>query len=254
MSCHIGPCLDREASPPPVAARRERELSLVSATVVEAVDRSRDRQTYVASKIREGRAVLFSKRPLSLQCITTPHCCLRKGCLTVSSRSQLKLSQPADWNHLSHTHTHTFALPCTGHTHIHPDADTCCSQNKWMNEWIITTNFTVLDSSWIKPGRYFKIKVKGMRLQYLKPTILQWSLPYKRGNLLKWSAIFTSNPQMLTHTSHTKLLHRHTHTQRGLLPQNDKLNIWEWWYHSARPHYHSLKHKCSFKDSKSHLI
>lgn len=38
------------------------------------------RQTYVASKIQDGSAFLFSKRPLSPLCMATPRCCLRKGC------------------------------------------------------------------------------------------------------------------------------------------------------------------------------
>lgn len=108
------PCLT--GSSPPLSTRGT-ELSLVSATVVEAVDRSRDRQTYVPSKIQEGRAFLFSKSPLSPSCIATPRCCLRRGCLTVSSWSQLKLSQSTDWKHLSLVHTHMFANPRTGHTH-----------------------------------------------------------------------------------------------------------------------------------------
>lgn len=107
MSRHINRAW--QGSSPPLGTRAA-ELSMVFATVVEAVDRSRHRQTYVPSKIQEGR-------PLSPQCTATPRCCLRRSCLTASSWSQLKLSQSTDWNHLSLVHTHTFALPCTGHTH-----------------------------------------------------------------------------------------------------------------------------------------
>lgn len=114
MSRHISHAW--QGSSPPLGTRGA-ELPLVSATVVEAVDRSRDRQTYVPSKIQEGRACLFSKRPLSLQCITTPCCCLRRGCFMVSFGSQLKLWQSYNWNHLSVAHrTHT--MICVRHTEL----------------------------------------------------------------------------------------------------------------------------------------
>lgn len=116
MSRHISHAW-QGSSPPPDT--RGAQLSLVSAIVIEAVDRNRDRQTYVPSKIQEGRAFLFSKRPLSQQCIATPHCCLRRSCLTVSSWSQLKLSLSTSWNHppLVHTHRHTFTHSHAQDTH-----------------------------------------------------------------------------------------------------------------------------------------
>lgn len=58
MSRHISRAW--QGSSPPLG-RRAAQLSLVSATVVEAVDRSRDRQTHVPSKTQEGGPSCFQR-------------------------------------------------------------------------------------------------------------------------------------------------------------------------------------------------
>lgn len=64
--------------------------TLVSATVKEAVDTRRDRQTCCLQN-KQGERLLFPERLLSLVYTVTPRCCLSKGCLTISSWSTFVL-------------------------------------------------------------------------------------------------------------------------------------------------------------------
>lgn len=103
MSRHISHAW-RGSSPP--LGTRGAEFSLVSATVVETVDRSRDRQTYVPSKIQEGTAIISAvyRHPLLLFEEEFFRGLLRVPAETVTD----------NWNHVPLVHTRI----CTGHTHI----------------------------------------------------------------------------------------------------------------------------------------
>lgn len=102
MSRHISHAW-RGSSPP--LGTRGAEFSLVSATVVETVDRSRDRQTYVPSKIQEGTAIISAvyRHPLLLFEEEFFRGLLRVPAETVTD----------NWNHVPLVHTRI----CTGHTH-----------------------------------------------------------------------------------------------------------------------------------------
>lgn len=108
MSRHISRAW--QGSSPPLGTRAA-QLSTVSATVVEAVDRSRDRQTCVPSKIQEGRASLFFKEVHYRSGARPPLAVVWGGVVSCLSRGP-------SWNCHSRT-IETIFLRCT-HTHVCP--------------------------------------------------------------------------------------------------------------------------------------
>lgn len=87
------------------------ELPLVSATVVVGVDRSRDRQTYVPSKIQEGESLIVFKEAIISAVHRHPLLLFEESLFCgFSFGSQFKLSQWDYWNHVWWS-SHTFFTP-----------------------------------------------------------------------------------------------------------------------------------------------